>query len=42
MLYTHLKNKITKKNPERGCPTPPHVPKLDVSGAKDTAKINKD
>ena len=25
-----------------GCATPPNVPKLDVSGVKDTAKTNKD
>ena len=30
------------KNPQGGCATPPNVPKLGVSGVKDTAKTNKD
>ena len=25
-----------------GCATPPNVPKLGISGVKDTAKTNKD
>ena len=44
-IYTHLKKKIKKKvkNSSRGwCTTPPNVPKLGVSGVKDTAKTNKD
>ena len=40
-MYT-LKNKIKKKVLQRGCATPPNVPKLDVSGVKDTSKTNKD
>ena len=40
-MYT-LKNKIKKKVLQRGCATPPNVPKLDVSGLKDTSKTNKD
>ena len=39
-IYT-LKSK-NFKNSSRGCATPPNVPKLDVSGVKDTAKTNKD
>ena len=35
-IYT-LKN----KNSSRGCATPPNVPKLGVSGVKDTANTNK-
>ena len=31
-----------KKNPQGGCATPPNVPKLGVSGVKDTPKTNKD
>ena len=30
------------KNPQGGCATPPNIPKLGVSGLKDTAKTNKD
>ena len=30
------------KIPQGGCVTPPNVPKLGVSGVKDTAKTNKD
>ena len=39
--YTQLKNKIKKKKiilRGGGCATPPNVPKLGVSGVKDTAK----
>ena len=39
-IYT-LKNN-NKKNPQGECATPPNVPKLGVSGVKDTAKTNKD
>ena len=43
-IYTVKKQKLkqNKKIPQRGCATPPNVPKLDVSGLKDTAKTNKD
>ena len=44
-IYTVKKQKlkkIIKKIPQRGCATPPNVPKLGVSGVKDTAKTNKD
>ena len=44
--YTQLKSKIKKNNKKilrgGGCATPPNVPKLGVSGVKDTAKTNKD
>ena len=45
--YTQLKSKIKKNNKKNsqgggGCATPPNVPKLGVSGVKDTAKTNKD
>ena len=41
-IYT-LKNKNQKKKiPQGGCAIPPNVPKLGVSGVKDTAKTNKD
>ena len=45
--YTQLKSKIKKKNfnfknSQGGCATPPNVPKLGVSGVKDTAKTNKE
>ena len=41
-IYT-IKNKQTKKNiSQGGCATPPNVPKLCVSGVKDTVKTNKD
>ena len=43
-IYT-VKNKIKKKNSlggGGGCATRPTVPKLGVSGVKDTAKSNKD
>ena len=42
-IYTPKnKNKTKLKNSSRGCATPPNVPKLGVSGVKDTAKTNKD
>ena len=34
-----LKN---KKIPQGGCATPPNVPKLGISGVKDTTTTNKD
>ena len=39
-----LKAKTFKKflNSQWGCATPPNVPKLGVSGVKDTAETNKD
>ena len=44
--YTQLKSKILKNNKKNlmggGCATPPNVPKLGVSGVKDTANTNKD
>ena len=41
-IYT-VKKKIKEKISSRGgCATPPNVPKLGVSGVKDTAKTNKD
>ena len=43
-IYNTLKNrKLPKilKNSQRGCATPPNVPKLGVSGVKNTAKTNK-
>ena len=42
-IYTLWKQ--TKKNlkiSQGGCPIPPNVPKLGVSGVKDTATTNKD
>ena len=36
------KFKIKKKIPQEGCATPPNVPRLGVSGVKDTANTNKD
>ena len=39
-IYTDKKEK--KKITQGGCATPPNVPKLSVSGVKDTAKTNKD
>ena len=39
--YAQLKNKNLKIL-QRGCATPPNVPKLGVSGVNDTAKANKD
>ena len=44
-IYTFKMKKIFLKKykiPQEGCATPPNVPKLDVSGVKDTAKSNKD
>ena len=42
--YTQLKAKFKKKKNSQGgrCATPSNVPKLGVSGVKDTAKTNKD
>ena len=40
-IYTLIKQKY-KKNPQGGWVTPPNVPKLGVSGIKNTAKTNKD
>ena len=36
------KSKIKDKKSSRGCATPPNVPKLGVSGLKDTTKTYKD
>ena len=46
-IYTYLKSKNFTKKIKKffgggGCVTPPNVPKLGVSGVKDTAKTNKD
>ena len=43
-IYTRKKQQLIKnfKNPKGGCATSPNVPKLGVSGIKDTAKTNKD
>ena len=44
-MHTHFGSsnlKKNKKNSQGGCPTPANVPKLGVSGVKDTAKTNKD
>ena len=43
-IYTVQKTKLKKKNliPQGGCETLPNVPKLGVSGVKDTIKTNKD
>ena len=38
-IYTLKKN---NKNSLRGSATPPNIPKLSVSGVKDTAETNKD
>ena len=38
-IYTVKKQKF--KYPLGGCATPPNVPKLGVSGVKDTTKTNK-
>ena len=42
-IYTVKKQKLQKKiiNSSGGCATPPSVPKLSVSGVKDTAKLTK-
>ena len=37
-----MKQNLKKKILQGGCATPPNVPKLGVSGVKDTAKTNKD
>ena len=37
-----LKKKKKIKQSSKGCATPRNVPKLGVSGVKDTAKTNKD
>ena len=44
MSYTHLKQKKIKKLKisRGGCAITPNVPKISVSGVKDTAKTNKD
>ena len=41
-IYTVKKQKFVKKIPQGGCATLLNVPKLGVSGVKDTAKINKE
>ena len=42
-IYTVKKQKIkNRKNSQGGCATPPNVPKLGVSGVKDTAKTYRD
>ena len=43
-IYTVKKQNFKKylKILRGGCATPPNVPKLGVSGVKDTAKTNKD
>ena len=43
-IYTLKKQNLKKKLKilQGGCATPPNVPKLGVSGVKDTAKTNKD
>ena len=42
-IYTVKKLKFKKKILRGGgCAAPPKVPKLGVSGVKDTAKTNKD
>ena len=44
-IYTLKKQtckQISNKLLQGGCATPPNVPKLGVSGVKDTAKTNKD
>ena len=41
MCTCTLKKQKLKKKSSRGCATPPNVPKLGVSGVKDTAKTNK-
>ena len=40
-IYT-VKKQNLKNFDGGGCATPPNVPKLGVSGVKDTAKTNKD
>ena len=43
LIYTVKRQKLNKKLkiPQGRCTTPPNVPKLGVSGVKDTAKPNK-
>ena len=41
-IYTLKNNNNKKKIPQGGCATPPNVPKLGVSGVKDTTKTIKD
>ena len=41
-IYTLKKQELKKKILKWGCANPPNVPKLGVSGVKDTAKTNKD
>ena len=41
-IYTVKKQNLKKFSGGGGCATPPNVPKLGVSGVKDTAKTNKD
>ena len=42
-IYTIKKQNLKKtKSQGGGCATPPNVPKLSISGVKDTAKSNKD
>ena len=42
-IYTLKQQNLKKiKNSSRGFATPPNIPKLGVSGVKDTAKSNKD
>ena len=42
-IYTVKSKNLKKiKTPQGGCATLPNVPKLGVSGVKDTAKTNKD
>ena len=40
-IYTDKKQKFKKKS-SRGCAILPNIPKLGVSGVKDTAQTNKD
>ena len=42
-IYTLKRNKNKKelKIPQKGCATPPSVPKLGISDVKDTAKLSK-
>ena len=39
-IYTLKRQKFKKEIPQGGCTTPPNVPKLGVSGVKDTAKTD--
>ena len=40
-ICTTKKHTHKKKIPPGGCATPPNVPKLGVSGVKDTQKLTK-